>query len=64
MMILIVKERFINQYTRIIGFTLAEDIQELNITKIKIRSIFNCKLEFGVCSLCYGTYLTKGYIVL
>jgi DNA-directed RNA polymerase subunit beta' len=42
----------------------AKIIDDLNITNIEVRSIFNCKAKNkGLCSKCYGVNLATGYLV-
>lgn len=38
----------------------ASAVFEAGITKVKIRSIFNCKTRYGVCAKCYGRNLATG----
>ena len=41
---------------------MADKIAELR-TKVKIRSVLNCKSRFGVCRKCYGRNLATGKMV-
>ena len=38
----------------------ADDIIKAGITKVKIRSILNCKSKHGICAKCYGSNLATG----
>ena len=38
----------------------AEEIVNLGIEKVKIRTVLNCKTNHGVCSKCYGRNLATG----
>ena len=40
--------------------TKASAVFEAGITKVKIRSIFNCKTRHGICAKCYGRNLATG----
>ena len=42
---------------------LAEQINGLNLEKIKIRSLLTCKAKDGVCQYCYGYDLSKNRLV-
>lgn len=35
----------------------------INLSKVKIRTIFNCKIIFGLCCLCYGKDIPKRNLV-
>jgi len=39
---------------------LAEKIEELGISTVKIRSVLTCKSKYGVCTKCYGRDLSHG----
>lgn len=47
----------------LIGEKEAKEIQELNIDKVKIRTIVTCKTSRGVCQKCYGIDLGRGGVV-
>jgi DNA-directed RNA polymerase subunit beta' len=38
----------------------AERIQKAGIKKVKIRSVFTCHSEYGICAKCYGANLASG----
>ena len=38
----------------------AEIIEKVGISKIRVRSIFTCESEYGICLKCYGRYSLKG----
>ena len=40
-----------------------EQIEKLNIDKVKIRSVVTCKTTRGVCQKCYGADLGRGNLV-
>ncbi|MDR1260588.1 MAG: DNA-directed RNA polymerase subunit beta' [Oscillospiraceae bacterium] len=42
----------------------AEKIVDAGITKVKIRSVLNCKAKHGICAKCYGINLTSGKQVI
>jgi DNA-directed RNA polymerase subunit beta' len=42
----------------IITVLKAEEIEAAGITKVKIRTVFNCQSKIGVCQKCYGMDLT------
>ncbi|OHD58637.1 MAG: DNA-directed RNA polymerase subunit beta', partial [Spirochaetes bacterium GWF1_41_5] len=42
---------------------IAEKIDELNITRVKIRAVITCDAPFGICKKCYGKNLATGQIV-
>jgi len=39
---------------------LAEKVEKLGITEIKVRSVLGCKSKHGVCAKCYGRNLATG----
>jgi len=43
--------------------TICEKIVDLNIEKIKIRSVLTCEEPYGVCAMCYGRDLARGHLV-
>ena len=43
--------------------TLANQIQEAGIERVKIRSVLTCETERGVCQACYGRMLAGGRLV-
>ncbi|WMM25562.1 DNA-directed RNA polymerase subunit beta' [Tissierella sp. MB52-C2] len=38
----------------------AEEIQNLGITEVKVRSVLGCQAKYGVCGHCYGRNLATG----
>ncbi len=42
---------------------VAQELQNVGIEKVKIRSILSCESKRGVCQLCYGRNLASGYLV-
>ena len=40
--------------------TLAETVEKLGITELKVRSVLGCKSKHGVCAKCYGRNLATG----
>jgi len=43
--------------------TIANQIQEAGIERVRIRSALTCETERGVCQLCYGRMLATGRMV-
>ncbi len=43
--------------------SLANQIQEAGIERVRIRSVLTCETERGVCQLCYGRMLASGRMV-
>ncbi|MBN1775154.1 MAG: DNA-directed RNA polymerase subunit beta' [Clostridiales bacterium] len=39
---------------------IADKIEELGFTRVKIRSVFDCRSRRGVCAHCYGVNLATG----
>ncbi len=46
-----------------IDMIIINSLKKLNINIIKIRSPLKCKSKLGICSLCYGSDLSKNKIV-
>ncbi|MBU5425644.1 DNA-directed RNA polymerase subunit beta' [Tissierella pigra] len=44
----------------IISNSKAEEIQNLGITEVKVRSVLGCQAKYGVCGHCYGRNLATG----
>ncbi len=42
---------------------IAETIVKLGITSVYVRSSLSCQLKQGVCQLCYGRDLARGYLI-
>lgn len=42
---------------------VAQEIQNLGIEKVRIRSMLTCESKRGVCQLCYGRNLSSGFLV-
>ncbi|MDQ3731919.1 MAG: DNA-directed RNA polymerase subunit beta' [Pseudomonadota bacterium] len=40
-----------------------EQLEDMGVDEIKVRSAINCKTRYGVCSMCYGRDLARGHIV-
>ncbi len=40
-----------------------QQLEDMGIDEIKVRSAINCKTRYGVCSMCYGRDLARGHIV-
>ena len=40
-----------------------EELDELGIDEMKVRSAITCDTRFGVCSMCYGRDLARGHVV-
>ena len=64
-------EKVVNPYTdevilepdQEITWAIAQKIDELEIEKVKIRSVVTCDSQRGVCKLCYGENLATGRLV-
>ncbi|MCL5674294.1 MAG: DNA-directed RNA polymerase subunit beta' [Candidatus Omnitrophica bacterium] len=59
----IISDEIIVKAGEIIDEEKAKKIVDAGITKIRMRSIFTCKAEKGVCSKCYGWDLSRKKIV-
>jgi DNA-directed RNA polymerase subunit beta' len=46
-----------------ISETLANDIQQTGVERVKIRSVLSCETRRGVCAQCYGRNLASGRLV-
>ena len=42
---------------------IAQELQNLGLEKVRIRSILTCESKRGVCQLCYGRNMASGYLV-
>jgi len=42
---------------------VAQELQNVGIEKVKIRSTLTCEAKRGVCQLCYGRNMASGYTV-
>jgi DNA-directed RNA polymerase subunit beta' len=42
---------------------VAQELQNLGIEKVKIRSVLTCEAKRGICQLCYGRNLASGFRV-
>ena len=47
----------------LINRQIAEQIEAVGLTSLRIRSTLTCEAAHGVCALCYGTDLTTGQLV-
>ena len=47
----------------VISSRIANQIEELGIKVVKVRSVLTCQLDEGVCAKCYGTDLTTNSLV-
>jgi DNA-directed RNA polymerase subunit beta' len=43
--------------------TIALELQNLGIERVKIRSLLTCEAKRGVCQLCYGRNMASGFTV-
>ena len=43
--------------------TTSRSIEERGIEEVKIRSVLTCETRRGICALCYGRDLARGYLV-
>ncbi len=51
------------EQNQLITEELANEVQEVGIENIKIRSVLTCETRRGVCRLCYGRNLASGSLV-
>jgi len=42
---------------------VAQELQNLGIEKVKIRSVLTCEAKRGICQLCYGRNMASGFLV-
>jgi len=42
---------------------VAQELQNLGIEKVKIRSVLTCEAKRGICQLCYGRNMSSGFKV-
>ncbi|MFA4986412.1 MAG: DNA-directed RNA polymerase subunit beta', partial [Candidatus Brocadiia bacterium] len=42
---------------------IANQLEEMNITRIRIRSPLTCEAPYGICAKCYGADLSSGNLV-
>ncbi len=42
---------------------VAQELQNVGLEKVKIRSLLTCEAKRGVCQLCYGRNMASGYLV-
>ena len=54
---------FIVRKNELINEEMAEEIINVGIEKVNIRSVLTCKSRYGVCVKCYGRNLATGKIV-
>jgi len=47
----------------LISRQIADKIEAVGVTSLRIRSALTCEAAHGVCALCYGTDLTTGQLV-
>ena len=47
----------------LISRQIAEQIEAVGVTSLRLRSALTCEAAHGVCALCYGTDLTTGQLV-
>ncbi len=53
------KGKIIGKRNELITEEMAKKIGESDIDEVRIRSVLTCESEYGVCSKCYGTDLSK-----
>jgi DNA-directed RNA polymerase subunit beta' len=51
------------EQNQLITEDLANEVQEVGIETIRIRSVLTCETRRGVCRLCYGRNLASGHLV-
>ncbi|MEA3410381.1 MAG: DNA-directed RNA polymerase subunit beta' [Pseudomonadota bacterium] len=42
---------------------LVEQLEELGVDEVKVRSAITCESRFGICATCYGRDLARGHLV-
>ena len=47
----------------VISAQMADQIDELGIRVVKVRSVLTCQTDDGICAKCYGNDLTTNYLV-
>ncbi len=57
------KGKIIIKKDTLIDKEIAAKIDEMNIDKVRVRSVVNCKTPFGVCQKCYGYDLGSNELV-
>ncbi|TAH35123.1 MAG: DNA-directed RNA polymerase subunit beta' [Planctomycetota bacterium] len=58
-----VTDEMVVRENQLVTADIAEKIQALNYTKIRVRSSLTCEAPLGVCALCYGEDLARGRLV-
>jgi len=53
----------IMSHNRLMSDADAQKVVDSGVTRVKIRSVLNCKAKHGVCAKCYGANLTNNNIV-
>ena len=43
--------------------SLVEKVQDVGVSRVKIRSVLTCRTKHGVCAKCYGRDLSNGALV-
>ena len=59
---LITDEKIIGE-NGIITAAIAQKIEEMGYTKLRVRSPLTCEADFGICAKCYGMDLSTGHEV-
>ncbi|HFL8824437.1 MAG TPA: DNA-directed RNA polymerase subunit beta' [Candidatus Azoamicus sp. OHIO1] len=57
------KSKIIIENDTLLNEELTDIIEELNIEKVKTRSVITCESKYGVCAKCYGRDLARGNLV-
>ncbi len=59
----VITDEKICQTNQLTTLEVAEQIDKMNLEKLRIRSVMTCDAKRGVCQLCYGSDLSKGELV-
>jgi len=58
-----ITDEVIVKENQLITVEIARRIEEMDITRIQVRSPMTCEAEQGMCQLCYGMDLSRGTLV-
>ncbi len=59
----VITDEKICETNQLITLEVAEQIDKMNLEKLRIRSVMTCDAKRGVCALCYGSDLSTGKLV-
>ncbi len=58
-----VNKNFVLKAGLIIDEKIASELDIHGIDEVKVRTAITCELKYGVCAMCYGRDLARGYLV-